>query len=193
MNLPKLIALMGNRGAGKGAIASYLADFHHYTARGFADPLYEQLTILNPWIQAGESLTNPKFRRYNDLVERFGVDYVKRNFVEVRKYLQLLGTECGREIIHDLVWVKIAEERSRGDYRTSFFDMRFANEVAWVRTQDSLLIHVSSPREDPPSAHKSEFQLNYSAEADFSIENDGTLQELYDKVEAVIALWQDEN
>lgn len=184
--LPKAVFLMGNRNAGKTAIANYLADKHHFTARGFADPLYEQLAVLNPRIAVGKSILNPQFAEYNSLVQAFGVDFAKRNFVEVRKWLQLLGTECGRDIHGENCWVKIAEERSRGDYRTAFFDTRFKNEVAWGRSLDSLFIHVRSDREEPQSGHRSEIQLDYAAEADYTIENNGTLGELYDRVDDVL-------
>lgn len=180
---------MGNRNAGKSVIAKYLEDTHHFTARGFADPLYEQLAILNPWIHTGVSITKAQHEQYRALVWRFGVDYVKRNFVEVRKWLQLLGTECGRDIHGQDCWVKIAEERSRGDYRTAFYDTRFANEVAWGRSLDSLFIYVWSDRETPQSDHRSEMQLDYWAEGDYTIENNGSLQELYDKVEDVLHQW----
>jgi hypothetical protein len=187
--LPKAVFLMGNRNAGKSVIAKYLENKLHYKARGFADPLYEQLAALNPWIHTGKSLTESRHEQYNALVWRFGIDYVKRNFHEVRRLLQFLGTECGRDTHGEDCWVKIAEERSRGDYRTAFFDTRFKNEVAWGRSLDSLFIHVWSDRETPQSDHRSEIQLDYAAEADYTIENNGTLDELYDKVEDVLLQW----
>jgi hypothetical protein len=188
--LPRTIFLMGNRNAGKSVIASYLSAKYHVTPRGFADPLYEQLAILNPWIHTGISITRAQHEQYRALVWRFGVDYVKRNFVEVRKWLQLLGTECGRDVHGEDCWVKIAEERSRGDYATAFFDTRFKNEVKWGRsTPDPLFLHVWSDREEPQSDHRSEIQLDYAAEADYTLSNNGTLEELYDAVEDVLHQW----
>lgn len=188
-HLPRYIFLMGNRGAGKGTLASYLETTYHYSAHGFADPLYEQLAQLNPWIQCGESLTTPKFRRYNDLVAEFGVDYAKRNFQEVRTYLQRLGTECGRQVHGQRCWVDIAAERSRGDNRSVFFDTRFGNEVDWGRTENSLFIWVTSPRETPAGEHVSEHSIDYAKESDYHVHNDGTLEALYDKVEGVLDQW----
>lgn len=180
---------MGNRNAGKSVIAKYLHQDHHFTARGFADPLYEQLAILNPWIHTGISITKAQHEQYNALVWRFGVDYVKRNFIEVRKWLQLLGTECGRDIHGNDCLVKIAEERSRGDYRTAFFDTRFKNEVAWGRSLDSLFIYVWSDREEPQCGHRSEIQLDYAAEADYTIANNSTLESLFAQVDDVLNHW----
>lgn len=187
--LPKIILLMGNQNAGKGTVAQYLADKFHYSIKGFADPLYEQLAILNPWIQVGESLTTPKFRRYNDLVAEFGVDYTKRNFQEVRTYLQRLGTECGRQILGQRCWVDIAAERSRGDYRTVFYDTRFPNEVDWGRTEDSLFVWVTSPRETPAGEHVSEHSIDYSKESDYHLHNDSDLEALYGKMENILDQW----
>lgn len=184
--LPKAIFLMGNRGAGKGTIAMYLAEHYCFQSRGFADPLYEQLTILNPLIQTGTSLTTPKNYYYNDLVAEYGVDYVKRNFPEVRRYLQLLGTECGRKVHGQQCWINIAAERSKGDFRSVFFDTRFDNERDWGRSLDSVFIHVTSPKEEPVGEHVSEYSLDYTENADYTIRNDGTLQQLYDKVETLL-------
>lgn len=181
-----LVMLMGNRGAGKGSIAEHLRDSLGYVPRGFADPLYESLSTLNPWIRVDHGM----FSRYNSLVAEHGVDYVKRNYPEVRTYLQLLGTECGRHVFGTQCWLKIAEKRSRNDRYTVFFDVRFPNEVAWGRTQLSLFIHVTSDREEPQGTHVSEYSIDAAKESDYTIENNGTLSELHTKVDKVLDDWQ---
>ena len=187
--LPRYVGCLGNIGAGKDMVCDYLANQHHYTKRGFSDRLYAIMAILNPMIPIGESLTNPIFRGYNALVAEYGIDYVKRNFPEVRRLLRVLGTECGREVHGPKCWVHVMDRDSRGDWFTAIRDVRFPDEVDWLRSQDSLLIHVTSTREQKPSSHISDFAVNAAEEADYTIVNNGTLADLYREVDSVLDQW----
>jgi hypothetical protein len=69
---------------------------------------------------------------------------------------------------------------------TAIRDVRHENEVAWIRSAGGILVHVTSPNEEPRDpSHRSEY-LDYEALADFSIRNDGTLEQLGSKVEAML-------
>ena len=188
--LPKVIAVLGRIGAGKDVICDYLVARYHGTKRGFSDPLYKILEIINPAIPVGESLVTQKFKYYRDLVAQYGQDRAKRMFPEIRRLLQVLGTECGREIHGPDAWTKAMGRVVAADYLTCIRDCRFPSEVTWLRAQDSLLIHVHSTREQAPSAHISDFAIDAKSESDYSIENNGTLEDLYGKVEWCLDQWQ---
>lgn len=187
--LPKVIAVLGRIGAGKDVICDYLVARYHGTKRGFSDPLYQILDTINPAIPVGESLVTQKFKYYKDLVAEYGQDRAKRMFPEIRRLLQVLGTECGREIHGSQCWTNVMARASVYDYLTCIRDCRFPSEVDWVRSQDSLLIHVHSIREQAPSAHISDFAIDAKSQADYSIENNSTMEALYDKVEGVLDQW----
>lgn len=189
MALPKVIAVVGRIGAGKDVICDYLVTKYHGTKRGFSDPLYQILDIINPAIPVGESLVTQKFKYYKDLVAEYGQDRAKRMFPEIRRLLQVIGTECGRNIHGPQCWTNAMARASASDHLTCVRDCRFPSEVDWVRSQDSLIIHVHSAWEQAPTAHISDFAIDAKACADYSIENNGTLEALYDKVEGVLDQW----
>lgn len=189
MRLPRYVILMGNRNAGKDVVCDYLSNKYCYTKRGFSDPLYEILAKLDPLIATDKALNNKAARRYNDLVAEFGIDYTKRNFREVRKFLQLLGTEGARELFGDRCWVDVMHQRSRNDHWTCIRDARFSSEVDWARAEDSLLIHVTSPKETPAGEHVSEHSIDYSKESDYHLHNDSDLESLYGKMENILDQW----
>jgi dephospho-CoA kinase len=196
MNLPRVIGFCGHRNAGKDECARILHRKYGYVVRGFSDPIYELLAILNPIIRVNDHDVTYTAEEYNTAVSVFGIDYVKRHSDDVRRYLRLLGTECGRDVHGQDCWLKIMDTRMRLDERTAIQGIRFPNEVSFLRAQpDSLLICVQNKREQPPDAgHISETAINPTTEADFTIRNDGTLLDLEAELEKVIdgyLFWRD--
>ena len=195
MNLPRVIGFCGNRNAGKDECCKILNRRYGFTIRGFSDPVYEQLATLNPLVLVYHGVT-PEERHYNSACAEYGVDYVKRHSDDVRRYLQLLGTECGRRTHGEDCWLRIMDARMRLDERTVIQGIRFKNEVSFTRAQpDSLLICVQSKREQPPDpTHISEVSIDPAAEADYIIRNDGSLLDLEAELERVIdsyLFWRD--
>ena len=196
MNLPRVIGFCGHRNAGKDECAKILHRKYGYVVRGFSDPVYEQLAILNPIICVNDHDAVYTADEYNAVVAVYGVDYVKRHSDDVRRYLRLLGTECGRHVHGEDCWLKIMDARMRLDERTVIQGIRFPNEVSFTRAQpDSLLICVQSKREQPPDpTHISEVSIDPAAEADYIIRNDGSLLDLEAELERVIdsyLFWRD--
>ncbi len=131
-----------------------------------------------------------------------------------RKLLQLLGTECGRNIIHPNVWVNalMADYRIEGQidkgktYSESDYpnwiitDMRFPNELNAVKIH-GITIRVQRPCPEcgminavgthfavcsqQRSLHPSETELDH-ATFDYLIENNGTLEDLIEKVKQIL-------
>lgn len=136
--------------------------------------------------------------------------YAARNMT-VRDFLQKLGTEAMREGLHTNVWVnalfadyirnddkliRITEENleewQEGKYPNWIItDMRFPNEMQAVELREGITIRVV--RQDMHSleamitAHTSETALD-DAEFDYVIYNNGTLNELVEKVRAILIL-----
>lgn len=182
--LPRIIGFMGNIGAGKDILCDYLVARFDFVKRGFSDPLYKQLAILDPWIFNGAG-----FSKYTELVHIHRVDYVKRNYPEVRTYLQLLGAECGRDIHGPQCWVNRMAFNSRSDKHTCIRDTRHIEEIQWIRSMGGILIHVTSDREQAPGTHSSETAVDYRKEADYFLENNGSIEDAQDKMESILEQW----
>ena len=127
-----------------------------------------------------------------------------------RKLLQLLGTEAGRQIIHPNIWVNalFADWKSgyveqgagwietEDDYPNWIItDVRFPNEAKAIKDKGGILIRVNRTYYtedkkyiigyDPFETHPSETALDDYDGFDYVIENDGTVQDLIDKVRAL--------
>lgn len=109
-----------------------------------------------------------------------------------RKLLQLLGTECGREIIHPNIWINslLSEYQSSNREGTLpnwiITDSRFPNDVEAVKAKKGYCIRVNSKRCDESIKHESEIALDNYTGWDYVIENDGTIEELVEKVKVIL-------
>ena len=131
-----------------------------------------------------------------------------------RLLLQLLGTEAGREIIHPNIWVNAlfadykvtndCSQHSDGLWYTSehgeeesevtpvypnwiITDVRFPNEAKAIKDKGGILIRIERPGIESHCGkqHLSETSLDAYDKFDYVIENDGTVQDLIDKVMAL--------
>jgi hypothetical protein len=127
-----------------------------------------------------------------------------------RELLQLLGTEIMRDRVHPNVWVnalmadytsKIAEDHQFiDDGKTHILyltypdwiitDMRFPNELEAVKAKDGITIRVhrdihKGNAHIAPIPHASETALD-DAKFDYEIMNDGTIDDLIQKVKVIL-------
>lgn len=106
----------------------------------------------------------------------------------VRDLLQLLGTECGREILHPNIWVNTT--MSNYDILNSKWiitDTRFPNELEAVKKKGGLTIRLERNKEQGENLHISETALD-NHEFDYTIVNDGTLLDLVEEVKEILII-----
>lgn len=194
VQLAPLIGLGGKLRAGKDAVGDYLEEHHGYTKLGMSDALNEALLALNPYIPlvelGGQSV------RYRDLHDRVGYVEAKKH-PEVRRLLQILGTEVGREMIDPDVWVNIAVRRitelRQAGVPVVITAVRFPNEVEMIRRLGGTTVWIERPTEARTDAqgdiltHASETSVSEEL-FDTVIHNDSTLDRLYGLVETFLEL-----
>lgn len=105
----------------------------------------------------------------------------------VRKLLQFIGTEMFRNLINRDTWVMNFVQRLEPGVNYVLTDVRFPNEMDWVKTKFGgkvVFTEVVRPGCDGKGVgienHESE---RYKLPADIVFQNDGTLEELYKKIE----------
>jgi hypothetical protein len=107
-----------------------------------------------------------------------------------RLLLQLLGTECGRDIIHPNIWINALfskyKHRPMLEYPSWIItDVRFINEVEAIKERGGIIIRVNNPNVESTDIHISETELdNYPF--DYIIENGSTLNDLRIKVQELV-------
>lgn len=102
-----------------------------------------------------------------------------------RALMQTLGTEWGRNAVDNDLWVKLLHHRNLNSENLVISDIRAENEADYVRERGGLMIHLRA-HGGIDSNHASE-QLLKVKSGDIVINNDGTLGQLYQKLDEVIS------
>jgi hypothetical protein len=171
-----IVGITGHKQAGKSTVGAFLTEHFGFKVMGFADPLKQMLLALDPIIPTDGECILGYYPRIWDLVELHGMDTAKELYPEIRRLLQRLGTEAGREVLGESVWVKALFSRIDPAADIAITDVRFTNEADAVWRDGGLVIKVSRPGYDGDD-HASERDIDYIA-ADYHIPNDGTLGDL---------------
>jgi len=171
-----IIGLSGYAQSGKDEIANTLLH-EGFERAAFADTLREALMALNPMAGYGVFL--------NDVVAMLGWEDAKRNYPEVRRLLQRMGTEAGRDVFGEQIWVNKTLGKLDPQKNYIITDVRFQNEADAIRDLGGQMWRVTRPGTGPVNCHSSEVALdNYVF--DYNVENKGDLQELKTLVLALV-------
>lgn len=154
-------------------------------------------TLLSPeWSTPIDNPLGPAFD---------GVNFGK--LMSVREMLQKVGTDAMRDGLHKNVWVNALmsdykkeliltksnnpkynlKVEELGEYPNWIItDCRFPNEAEIVKKNKGIIIRVNSKRCKNNDNHPSEIALDNYNEFDYIIENDGSIEELIEKVKQIL-------
>ncbi|MER7111233.1 deoxynucleotide monophosphate kinase family protein [Streptomyces sp. NPDC000229] len=182
MHVP-LIGLAGAARSGKDTAAHVLLE-SGWQRRAFADKVKEFLSILNPWV---DSVEDAEAEALADEVARHGWERVKAESLQVRGLLQRCGTEAGRTLLGEDVWVDALFRDFESWGPTVITDVRFPNEAEAIRARGGLVVLIERPGLVPirEAGHISENALAGYLYDDV-IPNDGTVDQLRDRVMQLI-------
>lgn len=188
-----LIGLSGFKGSGKDAAADTLVKHLGFKRIALADPVREVAYAINPYIY---SPSTGGAYRLQELVDRRGWDRCKREFPEVRRLLQAIGTEAGRNVLYEDLWIDIAEKR-HPEIEGRFFqelgqqdrivitDVRLDNECQWILGEGGVIWWVDQPGLGGDDSHVTEAGIPRKYASVF-IDNSGTLEDLRRNVLAAL-------
>ncbi|NEA50425.1 hypothetical protein [Streptomyces sp. SID10815] len=182
-----LIGFAGAARSGKDTAASFLVELG-WQRKALADPVRETLYRLNPVLIDPLSEAGTTTVAYE--VDRHGWDYVKSEFPEVRGYLQRLGTEGGRQVIDERVWIDtLFKDYGSWPGPTVITDVRFRNEAEEIKARGGQVIQVVRPSQAliDGAAHISENDLA-GWEFDAVILNVGTVRQLGVSVRSLVPM-----
>ena len=164
----KIIGLTGPAGCGKTTLGDMLVEVHGFTRVKFADPLKDMLRTM--YENTGLSYDDIERRIEGDLKE------VKCDIIGCtpRWAMQTLGTDWGRALIHEDLWVRLAAERAKSlDTDVVFDDVRFDNEAETIRNMGGTVYGISG-RGGIDGDHPSEVGVD----PDLHIDNSGDMSSL---------------
>lgn len=170
-----IVGLMGYAGAGKDTVGQILVEDYGYKRRAFADALRQVLLHLDPIVRYRGG-----GRRLDALLDEEEVWDKAKQTPEVRQLLQRLGVGVRQHVDED-AWVNAVERSLSPGKHYVITDVRFPNEIRWVRSKGGFLLRVDRQGHGPVNGHISE-QAWTSTEPDAVVANTGTIEELGDKV-----------
>lgn len=176
--MSRLIGIAGRAGSGKDTAGSHLVEQHGFQQYAFADPIRAMLGALGAFPAA-------------DLINRDTKEVVIGWLGKSpRQMAQTLGTEWGRELVHPQLWILMAQRRwdaaKLAGHSLVITDVRFANEADWIRSQGGQVMGLNRPGVEVVSTHVSE-QFDLGKVADSVIRNDGTIDDLKDIIDYLLA------
>lgn len=179
-----MIGLHGLAGSGKDSVGLYLEDMYQFERAALAKPIKDAACALF-------GLTPEHFEDRN--LKEAVIPWLGKS---PRHIAQLLGTEFGRQYFGSDIWIKVAKQRldawrmdpvEQPVHPLSGFvltDIRYEDEASWVRSEGGRIWHIRRPGIAPVAAHISENGIAL-ARGDLMIENNGTLDDLYDKIDFI--------
>jgi hypothetical protein len=184
-----LIAFSGLKGSGKDTAANYLAEKYHFRKIAFADALRQMLLIIDPEVTF-EDMWGFNCRRLSQIVSEEGWDEAKWRYPEVRRLMQVTGTEAVRMLFGEDSWVNILDKRfpdlADNDTRYVITDCRFDNEVEFVRNQGGVIVWIDRPG-TASDGHSSESD-HLRDLASTIVHNGRTIDDLYDALDILMRM-----
>ncbi|MEU1309191.1 hypothetical protein ABZ419_09900 [Streptomyces cinnamoneus] len=176
-----IIGLSGPAGSGKNtAVGALIAA--GWQQRAFADKVKGFLVAMNPTLVDGEVVEGYSLAEH---VDAFGWDLLKKDPV-VRGLLQRCGTEAGRGVLGENVWVDALFHDAETWGPTVITDVRFPNEAEAIRERGGLVVRIKRPSGTPirEADHTSETALD-EWPFDAVLINDGTVEDLREQLKAL--------
>ena len=125
-----LIGLCGAKGSGKTFIAENMRDHHGATILRFADTLKDMMRVMG-FTEA--HLTGDQKETPSEVLKGKTPRYA----------MQTLGTEWGRQMLHDTVWVDILVAKSKQvQGMVVVDDVRFPNEIEAIHNNGGIVVWV---------------------------------------------------
>lgn len=183
MGAPWLIGLSGYARTGKDTIASILVEDYGFVRVAFADLVRDSLVALNPDVRNQDGEHFP----LAEMVRWYGWEKLKLYAPDVRGLLQRMGTEVGRNILGENVWVDATFKSLYPDERYVISDVRFENEAKAVTRNRGVLARVSRMGFGPANDHSSEVALDRWP-FDVQIRNNGEIGDLREIVADALML-----
>ncbi|WP_114906893.1 hypothetical protein [Ornithinimicrobium murale] len=172
-----IVGLTGFAQSGKDTAARGLIEARGFTRLAFADLLKKTAYNIDPYVET----TPGHFERLGELVDRIGMERAK-SYDDVRRLLQRLGTEGGRNNLGGDVWVDpVMRAATSAPSPVAITDVRFPNEVAAVKAAGGLVVRVVRPGVGAINAHSSDAGIA-NLPVDLEIENDSTVEALHAKM-----------
>lgn len=201
-----IIGFVGFISSGKDTAADYLVNFHGFRRDSFANTLKDAVSAVFGWDRVMLEGRTKKAREWREQVDPWWAERLNMPNLTPRWILQYWGTEVCRQGFHDDIWIASLENKLRkSEDNVVISDVRFPNEIKAIHNAGGKVIRIrrgddpdwyedavnvnsgptnmswalSKMRMDQLNIHASETAW-VGGNIDFVIENNGTIDELYE-------------
>jgi len=184
-----LIGVVGLIGSGKDTVSKRLEQKHGFRRDSFAKSLKDAVSAMFNWDREMLEGNGDNSRQWREQPDKFWSKKFGKT-VTPRWVLQHFGTEVMRQHMHDAIWIDSCLSRYDGK-PTVISDTRFQNELKTIKENKGQIILVkrgelpTREQMQDKGAHKSEWDW-MGWNFDHVIDNDGTKEDLYKKVDDLI-------
>jgi hypothetical protein len=209
-----ILGVTGFIGSGKDTIADYLCTFHGFKRVSFAGSLKDAVASIFHWDREMLEGTTKSSREWRDTIDQWWANRLGIPHLTPRWVLQNWGTEVCRNGFHQDIWVASVEHKLMSTRDNIVItDCRFPNEVNAIKNSngvtcrvergprpiwyDDAIAHNKGPKHigwalgkaalERHNVHASEYS-SVGLEYDYIIENNGTIDELHNKIKLIINL-----
>lgn len=212
--MKRVIGLSGLISSGKDTVADYLVEKYQFEKLSFASSLKDVVSIVFGWernLLEGRSPESREWRNQIDVwwAERLGIPHLTPRWV-----LQHWGTDVLRSHFHDEIWIAVLQNKVRkSENDIVVTDIRYPNELSAIRKLDGRIFRIergpkpgwyemalkANLEQDQKSIdylngliHSSEWSI-IGQNFDDVIDNNGSLADLYHKVDKIIEDYRELN
>ena len=207
-----IIGICGFIGSGKDTVADYLVNFHEFRRESFANTLKDAVSAVFGWDRILLEGRTKEAREWREQVDLWWANRLGLPDLTPRWILQFWGTEVCRKSFHDDIWIASVENKLRNSKdNVVISDCRFPNEIKALKNIGAKVLRVKRGPEpewydhaknynkgqkyigwaigkhalDEAGVHASEYSW-VGSKFDKVIENDSTIEDLYEQVEALL-------
>ena len=188
----QIIGITGKAGSGKDTVANYFIDSKNYIKLTFGGAVKDIVQIITGWSRdmiEGQTVESRELRE----------TVVHQNYnMNCRQLMQFVGTDLFRNNLDQNVWINIVNDKVKKlilDINSGtqtlkhvkgiiISDVRFDNEAQFIKSIGGTIVKINRNVAIESSNHQSERGISIAT--DYVIENNTTIDDLYNQIDYII-------
>ena len=197
-----ILGIAGLMGSGKDTVADYLVSKYGFKRESWAGTLKDAVASVFGWDRELLEGRTEYSRKWRETVDEWWANRLDMPDLTPRMILQEWGTEVCRNNFHNDIWIASMEYKLNKTHDNIVIsDCRFENELESIKSNNGVTVRVVRGKEPDwvalaktnlvrfrkkyPDIHASEFS-SVNLEVDYIINNDGSLDDLYEKIDDLL-------
>lgn len=196
-----IIGVCGFQSSGKDTVADFLVNTHGFRRLSYAGALKDAVAAIFGWDRELLEGRTKASREWREQVDQWWAEKLNMPKLTPRWVLQYWGTDVCRKNFHDDIWIRAVEHKLvTSTDNIVISDVRFPNEINSIKQAGGLVIRTH--RGPEPAWYEAALRTNLGQSYEMSIRsdvhpsewawigtkfdmelnNDGTIDQLYDSV-----------